>query len=173
MTVIRPLLYSLADALEMDLSVDNLGVLQGTRKGVLELFQDYSPTLCSSVCWSCIDKPMGVVAADVHVWGKVGVTIVVEEKLDLISLFVTDRNKVTISKDNFPFDSGHWSRRRLYEFVEPGLKAVYYRNLIETDWQQLENGVVRLRTYNQMRSKKLASREAFEYMWGDRGRIVI
>ncbi len=37
MSETKPLLYALADALETDLIIDALGVLQGTRQAVLEL----------------------------------------------------------------------------------------------------------------------------------------
>ena len=159
----KPILFALADAMEIDLYVEDYA-FTGSRKAVLELFEGYSPTIVSNIENSLYSQSSKIVAAQVHVFGNVGVIAVVEEQKHHVSLFVYDRSKAPKGE---PWDYG-WSRRVLYKWLGPCCKAVYHRSMFDKDWHRLEKGLAKLRTYNKQReNKEVSSREADACMWGD------
>lgn len=164
----KPLMYSLADAIETDLSENIRGSqFTGSRKAVLELFEGYSPTVISSIDHSLWDTLNSVVAADQHIFGNVGVVTVVEGQQSTIHVFVYDRSKRPGSE---PWDSSGrmWSRRELYNWLRYSVKAIYYRDLWSEDWKKLEDGRVLLQQYCKDRGDiNYSSKQAYMKMWGN------
>lgn len=159
---IQPLLYSIADALEINLIPTEDG-FTGSRKAVMELFEGYSPCVISGINNSLVDKNAGIAAAELHVFGNLGLVIIAEDHLARLSLFVIDRSKRHLRP---PFRKG-WSRKGLYAWLEVCTKAVYSRYMYDHTWQKLPEGVRRLRQYNTDRSAKIISKDrACNDMWG-------
>lgn len=160
-----PMLYSLADALEIDIARDGPCNLKGSRKSVMEVFEGYSPTVVSSVIDSIVDDAAGMVGVCVQVWGNLCVVCLNDRRAQIISLFVYDRTKAT--PDTYAF-SGFWSREECYAFLGPCIKGIYWRSVYDTKWAKLEQGPTLLRLYNDMRKKGTDASTAYMAMWGDK-----
>jgi len=163
---LKPMLFALADALDMDLAVDDWAIT-GARKAVYDLFEGYSPTVVSTITDSLIDESNRVVAVCLQVWGKLGLVMVNESNTQTLSLFVYDRVKVPSSRKCVPW-AGFWSRKMLYYWLEDSCKAIYHRSVYDTEWHKLENGTAKLKEYNASRDHDtLTAKEAYVVMWGE------
>lgn len=164
--VVTPMLYSLADALEIDIVRDGPTRLKGSRKAVMKVFKGYSPTVVSSVFDSIVDTSTatGMIGVCVQVWGNLNVMCLNDNRAQKLSLFVYDRTKVAQNSDPF---GAFWSRKHTYAFLGPCIKGVYWRSVYETKWVKLEQGPTLLRLYNDMRKKGKDSNTAYTAMWGD------
>jgi hypothetical protein len=154
-----PTLYSLADAIEIDLIMGEHD-FAGSRKAVLELFEGYSPTVISSIEESLYDDRNSVAAARIQIFGHLGLVVVAEYSTCRLTTFVIDRGKAK----GKAFGKT-WSRKNLYEWLEVCTKAVYHRNTYDTVWEKLDNGVGRLKEYNKQRDSGRTAREAHDEMW--------
>lgn len=157
---IKTKLYALADALEMRL-VHRDGAIMGEAKTDLSLFPGYSPTIISSIEESLVDYTNGTVAVEGQIWGNLGFVCVVEETANRISFFVIDRSK----RFKHPPWGHSWSRKLLYEWLEPCVKAVYDRSVFDTEWELLEGGPKRIKAYNKARAGGAKAREAYDLVW--------
>ena len=163
----KPLVFALADAIETDIATGAQGAhsFAGSRKAVLELFEGYSPTILSGIDNSLYDPGNSVAAVDQHIFGNVGAITVVEGRQSTIHCFVYDRSKRPDNSNCTPWDN-FWSRKRLYFWLEDCCKAIYHRSIFDTEWTQLENGRVKLKTYNEARDKgTLRNSACYRQMW--------
>jgi len=162
----KPLLLSLADAIECDLTQHANERFTGGRKAILELFEGYSPDVVSSITNSLSDGTNHVVAADQHIFGNVGAVTVVEGQQSSIHVFVYDRSKRP-DDGSEPWEKfgRTWSRRQLYKWLEPSTKAIYYRDLWQEDWKKLPDGKQRLSSYNYNRERDFGASVAYSEMW--------
>ena len=162
--LLTPMVYDLADALEIDMKVDYSkspqGKLYGTRTGVITVFEGYSPTVITEVITSAIYE--GLIAVCVSIWGNLNVMCINDGSM--LSLFVYDRSKVV--SGSVPF-SKDWSRQHTYKFLDSCIKGVYWRYVSDPNWTKLDKGVTKLRLYNDMRYKNTDSNTAYMAMWGD------
>lgn len=161
----KPMLFSLADALEIDLQVTHLAELTGSSKKIMEVFEGYSPTVVTSVIDSLVDEHNGVIGVCVQIWGNLNVMCINDSRSQLLSLYVYDRSKIV--KGSFPFDT-FWSRQHTYKFLGSCVKGVYSRSIYDTVWAKLEKGPSALRIYNDMRQKGIDADTAYMAMWGDK-----
>lgn len=162
MSEIRSQLYPLADALGMALHLSADGVINGSRKTKLDLFEGYCPTVITSIEQSLVDKNWDVIALSGHVWGNLGFVIVLEK--NHLSFFIIDRSKL-VDKQMLP--SKFWSRKVIYGNIADATKAVYHRSVFDTEWSLLDKGPAKLREYNEMRNKTGGSaRAAYDHVWG-------
>ena len=160
MSEMKTKLFSLADALEMNLNARD-GNITGTTKADIELFEGYSPTIISSIENSLMDYTNQVCAAEGQIWGNLGFVCVVEDTASRISFFVIDRSK---RMKMAPWGTS-WSRKLLYEWLEPCVKAVYDRSVFDTEWELLEGGPARIKKYNEARASGAKAKEAYELVW--------
>lgn len=161
MSEIKTKLFSLADALEMRL-VARDGEINGTVKMDIDLFQDYSPTIISSIEDSLIDYTNQVVAVEGQIWGNLGFVCIVEDTASRISFFVIDRSKRYKKERAF---TNTWSRKYTYEWLAKCCKAVYDRSVFDTEWELLEGGPKKLRDYTNARKDGAKAKEAYELVW--------
>ena len=161
---VTPMLYSLVDALEIDIVRDGPTRLKGSRKAVMEVFEGYSPTVVSSVFESIVDASAGMIGVCVQVWGNLNVMCLNDNRAQKLSLFVYDRTKVVQNSDPF---GAFWSRKHTYAFLGPCIKGVYWRSIYETEWVKMEQGTTALHRYNDMRKSDYDSSIAYRAMWGD------
>jgi len=162
----RPMLYPLADALEMKFTVEADGRLAGSSKNTLDLFEGYSPTIVSRIVNSLTHFSYGVTGVVIQVWGNLHVVLVNEDQFKQLTLFVIDRSKIP-TEDRDLFAGNKWSRKDLYRLVEPGLAAIYYRCSYETKWKRMENCKQRLRAYNAARREGQGAKQAWEIFWDE------
>ena len=159
-------LYALADAIGIDLVCEPYS-FSGSSKRKIDIFEGYSPTVCPTIEKSVISRSAGVVAAQGQLWGNLGFVITVEDKNNLVSFFLYDRSKTPDNKYCAPLSAQEgWSRKRLYYWLEKSVKAVYYRDILEQDWQLHPSGPKKIAIYNDMRDKGHTAREAYMNMWG-------
>lgn len=163
MTEQRPMLYPLADALEMEFRITKDG-LEGTRKTAIELFEGYSPTICSTILESLTDFEYGVIGIYMQIWGNLHVAIINEDQYKQLTLFVVDRSKMA-KRVVFPPNT-KWSRKRAYAALGGGTVAIYHRGSYDDDWKRMENAVARLKKYNSDRVENRPARESFNDFWG-------
>lgn len=160
----KPLAYALADAIGTDFATGAQGSnsFAGSRKAVLELFEGYSPTVISGIDNSLYDPGNKVLAVDQHIFGNVGALTIVEGQQSTIHCFVYDRSKRPEGKQ--PWDS-FWSRKMLYEWLDGSCKAIYFRSIFDTQWDELPNGRGRLHQYVLDRKHNGTSRDSYNNMW--------
>ena len=161
---VTSMLYSLADALEIDIVLDGPTHLKGSRKAVMQVFEGYSPTVVSSVFDSIIDDSAGMIGVCVQVWGNLNIMCLNDRRAQKLSLFVYDRTKVVQGSDPF---GAFWSRKNTYAFLGPCIKGVYWRSIYDTEWAKMEQGTTALHLYNDMRKKGTDSDTSYMAMWGD------
>lgn len=163
---IKPMLFSVADALDMDLGTTDWEIT-GSRQSVYDLFEGYSPTVVSTITNSLIDESNKVVAVDLQVWGNLGLILVNESQTQTLSLFVYDRARALSKREGLPW-AVFWSREMLYSWLETPCKAIYHRSVFEDNWHLLEKGTAKLREYNEARDKEtMTAKEAYVAMWGE------
>ncbi len=162
---LQSMLYPLADALEMDLAVESFKIT-GSRKGVYEVFEGYSPTVVAQVKDSLIDEMNGISAVVIQVWGNLNIMMISEDRKSLLTLFVFDRAKAPDPKYMNPWQ-GFWSRKDCYKWLEPSCQAIYSRSIFDTVWAKLPEGMKRLRLYNSARNQGASSGQAYKAMWDE------
>lgn len=161
--LITPILYSLADALELDLKLDfserAQGTIHGKRNARMLVFSGYSPLVATEIVDSIVyDALVGVC---VRIWGNLHVMCIYESST--LTLFVYDRSKV--KKKSRPF-SKYWSRKHTYGYLGSCCKGIYSRSAFDTKWEKLDQGTTKLGLYNDMRKAGVDSRTAYAAMWG-------
>lgn len=162
---INRVLYPIADALEMDLSLHAVkGVItfQGHRKAPHFFFEGYSPIVVASIVESFVDELNEVAVAIVRIFGNLRVMVVCDTPKKVVSLYVFDATKCT---EKFPL-TDTWSRAKAYAWLEPSVRAIYSQSLIDLTWVKLPLGRVRLKKYNEERADKVHSSLAYNNMWG-------
>ena len=162
---VTSMLYSLGDALEIDIVRDGPTHLKGSRKAVMQVFEGYSPTVVSSVFDSIIDDAAGMIGVCMQVWGNLNIMCINDRRAQKLSLFVYDRTKVA-AHGRKPFGA-FWSRQNTYAFLGPCIKGIYWRSIYDTEWTKMKQGTTALQLYNDMREKGTDSNTAYTAMWGD------
>ncbi len=128
------LVCPLADALEIDLRVLDSKELVGVKTTSLELFEGYSPKVVSTVLESLLDNYAKVAGVYMQVWGNLNIVLIHQEASSLLELFILDRSK--LKKNSGPFHMNQWSQDLCHAFMKPGLKAKYFRQTYEVEWQE-------------------------------------
>jgi hypothetical protein len=160
---IKPLLFVAADALDIDIVMRHLR-FTGSRKETLELFEGYSPIIVSNIEDSLIDVGANLIAARVHIFGNLGVILVVDGRRRDLNLFIFDRAKA--DKENDPWGA-FWSRRVLHKWLESSCNAIYRRDIWDTEWTKLAQGPKKLCHYNKQRNKGQKASKAYSNMWAN------
>ena len=162
----KPLLYALADAAAVDFvpGASGANAFAGSRKGIIELFEGYSPTIISSIENSLYDPGNRVAAIDQHIFGNVGAITIVEGQQSTVHCFVYDRSKRPDNTNCTPWDN-FWSRKRLYFWLEDCCKAIYHRSIFSEDWEELPKARERLKSYNEDRDAGRGSKKSYTRMW--------
>lgn len=160
----KPKLFALADAIGISLRIEADGLMVGTQKRTLDLFEGYSPTIITDVDWGCVDEFSQTAVAAGRIWGNLGFVCVVEERYgSRVSFFVIDRSK---ADDAPPLETDRWSRAKLYSWLADCCKAVYHRSMYDTVWEELEKGPQKLKDYVTFRDQNMPSSEAYRTVWG-------
>lgn len=162
MSAMKAKLFTLADALEMNMNVRGDGTLTGSAKIDLDLFQDYSPTIITSIEESLIDYVNNVIVVEGQIWGNLGFVCIVEDTKSRISFFVIDRSKRYKNKSPF---GDRWSRQWTYQWLAKCCKAVYDRSVFDTEWDLLEGGPKKLKDYTKARADGAKAKEAYGIVW--------
>jgi len=163
---LTPMLYALGDSAGMDVGFNvKVSKIHGNRKGIMEVFEGYSPTVVTEITHSIVDMSSGIVAICVRVWGNLNVLIIYDSRMRYQSMYVYDKSKVR--EDSTPWDS-RWSRKHTYKFLESCVKGIYWKSEGGLTWTKLEQGVTRLGVYNDMRKKGATASAAYITMWGDK-----
>lgn len=164
---LTPMIYTLADALEIDMNLDfngtTTGKLRGSNHVTMEVFEGYSPTVVSEITDTIIDKPAGIIAVCARIWGNLSVMCINDNQTQNLSLYVYDKSKVVA--DSSPWIK-RWSREHAYKYLGPCIKGIYWRPTVETKWNKLSKGSALLKTYNDMRKSGYDSGIAYRAMWG-------
>ncbi len=160
---LTPMIYSIADALEIDMRVDysqsTRGKLSGKRNVVMEVFEGYSPTVVTEVLESQVYDVS--VVATVRIWGNLCLMIINDKYTQMLTLFVYDKSKAPKGK---PFEK-FWSRKHTYKWLDNSIKAIYSRSVFDTKWTKLESGTQRLSSYNYNRKHNISASAAYDEMW--------
>ena len=130
----KSLIFPLADALEIDLRVMESKELVGSKSTRLKLFEGYSPTVVSTVLDSLVDNYNKVSGVYMQIWGNLNIVLINQDKFALLELYILDRSK--LKKNSGPFHMNQWSEDLCQAFMKPGLKAKYFRQAYEIDWQK-------------------------------------
>jgi hypothetical protein len=162
----KKLLYSLADAIETDLTITSDDHLVGSRTGVLDLFEGYSPVVVSGIKSSLYDTFNLVSAVDQQIFGNVYAVTVVELSKNSAHTFIYDASKTPENSNCTPWEQNRWSRKRLYYWLEDSVTAIYHRKLHVCDWRKLHNGKKKLSQYNKARDHGFRAKEAYADLWG-------
>lgn len=128
------LVFPLADALEIDLRIVDSKELTGVKSTRLELFEGYSPTVVSTTLESLLDTYTRVAGVYMQIWGNLNIVLIHQEASSLLELFILDRSK--LKKNSGPFHMNQWSQDLCHAFIKPGLKAKYFRQTYEVEWQE-------------------------------------
>lgn len=145
-TTLEQLLNPIADALQLDMEFKG-GFLYGEQEleGVIDnqLIPGIPILGQFRIVDSVVDDYYGVMGVIAKVGGSLYLALINDDRAMKLTLFVVDGKKANINQKiqkNGRLGSldrldGHWSRKKFYSVIAPGVKATFTRSSVENDWE--------------------------------------
>ncbi len=172
MTTIEQLLNPIADALHIDLDFIH-GLLYAEGEVDFELIKGIPTMTKFQIVDSVVDDHYDTVGVIAKIGGNLYLAMINDDRVMKLTFFAVDGKRAGFH-EKFQKNgrlgildglNGHWSRKKFYSLIAPGVKATFVRPSVSNEWERESVGCEAAMKYLAMRQKKEQSKSKSASDW--------